>query len=262
MGDAAAAAPFNAIDVHCHVFNAKDIPIRKFVEDIYLDPTVVLSVLDPVVALLSYIMDGEAPTAAAELAALASQKRVTPSRLSDLVAVALRQMQSSTSKFDPPGSDAAAAQQARKDWMTQRANAAGVNVAVGRMAAYHAGGLADAVMRDDTLKNWIDWAWLYTKARYDIADELAALPKTGAHEIKLFCPAIIDYAYWLGETDTTAIADQVSVMDAITRRVNGNYGIHSWVAFCPGARSSNPPRPGNRRSKSSNRPSMIPAASG
>src|SRR5882724_7709010 len=60
------------IDVHCHIFNARDLPIRNFVRIIVFEGRPAGVALDPLVAFLSFIMDQQSPTAADELAAIAT----------------------------------------------------------------------------------------------------------------------------------------------------------------------------------------------
>lgn len=61
-----------AIDIHCHIFNARDLPIRKFVRNVVFEKKPVGVVLDPLVSFLSLIMDQESPTATDELAVLST----------------------------------------------------------------------------------------------------------------------------------------------------------------------------------------------
>jgi hypothetical protein len=51
-----------SVDVHCHVFNAHDVPVRRFVELVYLEKYPGGSLLDPLVDLIEFIMLSGAPT--------------------------------------------------------------------------------------------------------------------------------------------------------------------------------------------------------
>ena len=45
-----------SVDVHCHVFNAWDLPIRRFIELVYLEKYPGLSVLNPLIDFIEFIM--------------------------------------------------------------------------------------------------------------------------------------------------------------------------------------------------------------
>ncbi len=64
------SASVAAVDVHCHVFNSWDVPVRRFVELVYLEkyPGAVLAT--PLIDLIELIMRSGAPTTGDEIAYL------------------------------------------------------------------------------------------------------------------------------------------------------------------------------------------------
>ena len=60
--------PRNSIDVHCHIFNAHDWAIRNGILFVVLEKyPAVADFIEPLVTLLAFIMDNNAPTATQEL---------------------------------------------------------------------------------------------------------------------------------------------------------------------------------------------------
>jgi predicted TIM-barrel fold metal-dependent hydrolase len=88
--------------------------------------------------------------------------------------------------------------------------------------------------REDLLGRYIRWALLYTRNRYELAEELDQLHgKTGhTSRIVLMTPAIIDFSKWLEDEDQLSIQDQVDVMTRIACR-RGGPRVHGFVGFDP-----------------------------
>ncbi len=88
--------------------------------------------------------------------------------------------------------------------------------------------------RDDLLGRYIRWALLYTRYRYELADELDQLHGKTARKsrVVLMTPAIIDFSKWLEDENHLSIEDQVAVMTRIARRKDGPR-VHGFVGFDP-----------------------------
>jgi predicted TIM-barrel fold metal-dependent hydrolase len=88
--------------------------------------------------------------------------------------------------------------------------------------------------RDDLLGRYIRWALLYTRYRYELAEELDQLH--GKIEQKsrvvLMTPAIVDFSKWLEDEEHVSIAHQVEAMTRLARRKQGPR-VHGFVGFCP-----------------------------
>jgi hypothetical protein len=70
--------------------------------------------------------------------------------------------------------------------------------------------------RDDLLGRYIRWSLLYTRYRYELAEELDQLHgKIGQKSrVMLMTPAIVDFSKWLEDDHHSSIGDQVQVMGA------------------------------------------------
>src|SRR5262245_27117376 len=56
-----------AVDVHCHVFNSWDVPVRQFIKLVYLEKFPGGHLADPLVDFLELIMRFDAPTTGEEI---------------------------------------------------------------------------------------------------------------------------------------------------------------------------------------------------
>jgi predicted TIM-barrel fold metal-dependent hydrolase len=88
--------------------------------------------------------------------------------------------------------------------------------------------------REDLLGRYIRWALLYTRNRYELAEELDQLHGKINHKsrIVLMTPAIVDFSKWLEDEDQLSIQDQVDVMTRIACR-RGGPRVHGFVGFDP-----------------------------
>jgi len=173
-----------SVDVHCHVFNAQDVPVRKFVELVYLEKYPGGSLLDPLIDFIEYIMRLGAPTTREEIDELTHAGlrlvRLKPhgTRAYNIrvVSHALEQMWNRSSKdqqwvrqhFSP---------QLRKHFGSKRQIA--VTPTHFRQTAQYLMGLPD-------IGTWIKFALIYTKPRWEITQELVSLSSTQAKDVFLF----------------------------------------------------------------------------
>jgi predicted TIM-barrel fold metal-dependent hydrolase len=107
--------------------------------------------------------------------------------------------------------------------------------ALGGLTPFQVDAMADELYsREDLLGRYIRWALLYTRNRYELAEELDQLHgKTGhTSRIVLMTPAIIDFTKWLEDEDQLSIQDQVDVMTRIACR-RGGPRVHGFVGFDP-----------------------------
>jgi predicted TIM-barrel fold metal-dependent hydrolase len=88
--------------------------------------------------------------------------------------------------------------------------------------------------RDDLLGRYIRWTLLYTRYRYELAEELDQLHGKVGQKSRavLMTPAIVDFSKWLEDDDHSSIGDQVQVMARLARRKHGPR-VHGFVGFCP-----------------------------
>jgi hypothetical protein len=86
--------------------------------------------------------------------------------------------------------------------------------ALGGLTPFQVDAIADELYsRDDLLGRYIRWALLYTRHRYELAEELDQLHgKVGQKSrIVLMTPAIVDFSKWLEDEDQLSIEEQVDV---------------------------------------------------
>jgi predicted TIM-barrel fold metal-dependent hydrolase len=225
-----------SVDVHCHVFNAQDVPVRKFVELVYLEKYPGGSLLDPLIDFIEYIMRSGAPTTREEIDELTHAGlrlvRLKPhgTRAYNIrvVSHALEQMWNRSSKdqqwvrqhFSP---------QLRKHFGNKRQIA--VTPTHFRQTAQYLMGLSD-------IGTWIKFALIYTKPRWEITQELVSLSATQAKDVFLYTPAVLDIGFPLGEGNTSDLGEQVEVMSLIAQIKNRNCAVHAFVAFDPFRASS------------------------
>ncbi len=241
-----------SVDVHCHVFNAHDVPVRKFVELAYLETKIPGgTLLDPLLAFVCFIMNADAPTTEKELAELRGGERMlvqrdTLRRKIDLVGRAIQQMRKGKTQFDyrPPGMPAEreAVQSARVNpanqvWIQRRFPLAQRRrlARVPPDARVHAelDRAARFLISWAALGTWIDFAFNYTKSRYELTEQLANLSPMQASEVVLYTPALLDIGHWVGDLHTSDIGQQVEIMELIAARPGRKYAVHAFVPFDP-----------------------------
>jgi predicted TIM-barrel fold metal-dependent hydrolase len=88
--------------------------------------------------------------------------------------------------------------------------------------------------RDDLVGRYIRWALLFTRYRYELAEELEQLHGQAARKprIVLMTPAIVDFSKWLEDENHSPIEDQVEAMARVARRKSGPR-VHGFVGFDP-----------------------------
>jgi predicted TIM-barrel fold metal-dependent hydrolase len=254
--------PRTSIDVHCHIFNAHDWAIRNGILFVVLEKYPVWAdFLQPLVSLLAFIMDNNAPTAEQERQLLLSGNlgASPPGRPSFEVGVAraLTRFQSED-KFDPRGLSAFRARsfRARKlRFLDQLLREYGLGYSAHEMTREDSALVTELANRIvagiprkklgprsksskvflsfEEISNWASWAWGYTNWRFQILRNLAHLSPQGADEIRLYTPATIDFAYWLDQTDTTPIDQQAEIMRLISALPQPGFGARGIIAFDP-----------------------------
>lgn len=251
-----------AVDVHCHVFNARDLPIRGFVEDVVLqEPPHADIPLDAFITLVAAVMDAGAISAADEanelrggrlrrLAAGVPTFEQDRALVRQRVEDAVRRMQSMGTRPLPD---------TRLERLLPRAVAPTTmqqdNIELFRRLAARAPAPAapqprreeelrpgvvtpeevarGVVSVEDDVFGTLYMATLLTLPRADLVERLARLPDQDDAEVRFFAPAMVDYSYWLGDFDVSSLSDQVEVMSAIAALPNRSYAVHGWVSFCP-----------------------------
>jgi predicted TIM-barrel fold metal-dependent hydrolase len=220
-----------AVDVHCHVFNAQDVPVRQFIELVYLEKYPGGSLLNPLIDLLELIMRFGAPTArqeadelkAAGLVLSGLKKRGTYPNKIRAVSRALKQM-----------------------WIKSPADRAWVRKHLSPKLRRKFKGKHKILLTSSDLTKtaqylsslseigtWINFAHIFTKWRWEITQQLASLSASQARDVFLYTPALLDIGVPLQEGNTCPVKEQVEVMSLISQIARQKYAVHPFVAFDP-----------------------------
>ena len=225
------SAATGSVDVHCHVFNAHDVPIRRFVELVYLEKFPGGDLASPIIDLIEFIMRSGAPTTREEIDQLKQAgltlKRLNPSgsRAGDIrrVAQALKLMWLRSPKH--------------RQWVRRNFSPRLQRQFRGKrkipVTAAHFRQTAQHLISTSGIGTWIDFALIYTKARWEITQKLASLSKAQAADVFLYTPAMLDIGTRLGEPDTSDLGEQVEVMRLISQIKGLGFALHAFVAFDP-----------------------------
>jgi predicted TIM-barrel fold metal-dependent hydrolase len=219
-----------SVDVHCHVFNAWDLPVRNFVELVYLEKYPGAILFKPLIDFIEFIMRSDAPTIDEEIDYLTRRGRkrlkCRNTRAHNIRAVsrALTLMWVNSRKD--------------RQWVRQhlspslRKRFKGKRNIVMTPADFRKTAL-DLMMARGDLATWIRFALIYTWWRWEITHELASLSKAQTAEVFLYTPAILDIGTRLGQPGTSDIDKQVKVMSLISQLKGKSYAVHAFVAFDP-----------------------------
>jgi predicted TIM-barrel fold metal-dependent hydrolase len=237
------------IDVHAHVFNATDLPARRFLKIVFLhlhpqqgvERLLALKdrdVVDWLIELFIRITSGRAPNARTEIALLDgtglapsgaldvdAAGEVTIARLAEF----LREPAPTSSLSREPRSPTGAAKLKRA---VQRAGSAGARDLSAATSADAQAVARNAYHSAFDIGTYLRWFTLFSMYRHTLVDHLADIHRQQGYEPILLAPALIDYSNWLGEEVASPLADQVEVMGRIASRATGP-AVHGYVGFDP-----------------------------
>lgn len=243
-----------AIDVHCHVFNARDLPIASFVLDVVLEGQPVGGLpLVPLVTLVSLIMNRSAWSPQRELRELERGRTPTDGdpiqadverAAADLVAntseaAAFRQQavellsgdgERLAARAAPGGGDFELLERLANRDPSRAARSLALS-SRGRTAALPTDAARGVTAVEDEVTGVFRLAQLVTRPRTELVQRLITLPARNGGDVALLVPALIDYGKWLNE-ESSPLRDQIDVMSAIARRP-GAFAVHPYVPFCP-----------------------------
>lgn len=248
------------VDVHCHCFNATDIPARSFLKRVFLhlserqgrDQTVDLrdgDVVDRLLDLFVGYIAADAPTAAQETEALANGQ--LDGRAGDEAAHVQAVMESITAFMagEPPrrpgATDPGRSEEGRGKVLRGLIVAAGSRRTQGLTGAAAAAATAEpasrseqediaarALFSDTLIGRYLRWFGLFSRYRHSLVDELAETDEANGGGARMLCPAMVDYSHWLDEEVQSPLIDQVRLWGRISARPTGP-AVHGYVAFDP-----------------------------
>ncbi|CAI2933870.1 Putative metal-dependent hydrolase of the TIM-barrel fold protein [Aminobacter niigataensis] len=244
------------IDVHCHFFNASDVPVRGFVEyvalgelrDEFLPRADVQTkgLFNGLIAFLVDILSRGAKDAPTEAARLRSGTPLEPAsvvqqRKTQILADAIQEMDRRARGIETFGRGVegldvepdypALMEQLAKDAV--RPQAFSRSRALSRVGAI---GLANGLQRQPSeMQRYIYFALLLLDDREAIAREyLRVFAPSGC--VSLVTPSFLDMENWLGNSRArSSIAEQIEVMDLLQVQIarTTELHMHSFVGFDP-----------------------------
>jgi predicted TIM-barrel fold metal-dependent hydrolase len=264
-GRSASARSIPTIDVHCHVFNARDLPIPGFVTDVYLNdlPKAIEIPAGTVIWFVSQLMDAVAISARDEANDLEKNPRpffeFKPLSRTLLVADRVRrtvqrlslptpQVESETDALDRRIAAALKQASAQRSIPLQMPSADQRQAFLRRLAGFGnpafstnplLGLTPDSIALGASkapaeLLGVLYLASLLTLPRAELTDTLAKLPTRYASDVRFFAPALVDYSYWLDDFENvSSLDDQIRVMSDVAARKGRPFAVHPYVSFCP-----------------------------
>ena len=238
------------VDIHAHVFNASDLPIKRFLEIVFLDlypeqgaqrllDTEDPNVVDGLIDFFLWVLGADgAPTARDEIDVL-NGTRAARARAADLTSAGevtvvrtaefLRKLEQPGANFgerSPSEHGALAVRNAlRKAGGVEGRPIGTVDLAASEFAA------RNAYASQFDVGVYLRWFTLFTVYRHVLVDELTAFHQRQGFSPIALAPSIIDYSKWLGQEVVSPLADQIEVMGLIAKRPGP--AIHGFVAFDP-----------------------------
>lgn len=220
------------VDIHCHTFNADDIPVRGFVHRVAFDHA---ALGEPVARLVARVIQGRAPGYAEEQAVLdrllgeqgfAEAYRIPPAPEVDVVAELEADVKDTLERLQ--GQDPAFVAQIGAELQAAEREHTGMP----------ADDFGEASVEDalSLVPRAIRWAKVFGRSRLDIT---RLLIKAFDRRVDLFCPMLVDLDSGLGEAAQTTLAQQVDLQEQISRlsmlgRMGSASGrVHPFVAFDP-----------------------------
>jgi predicted TIM-barrel fold metal-dependent hydrolase len=253
-----------AIDVHCHVFNARDLPVASFVLDVVLEGKPLGNLpLVPLVTLVSLVMDLSTWSPSKELRAIERGEVRPKAAREEMLAFDDTSIQEDIEvaavKLLANTPEAAAFRQKAVESLSGRGERLAAATALGesdvelldllaqrdpsraarpqglslreRAGALPADAARGVMAGEDEVTGVFRLAKLVTRPRTELIRRLITLPARNDGEVALLIPALIDYSKWLNE-ENSSLRDQIEVMSAIAR-APGPYAVHPYMPFCP-----------------------------
>ena len=252
---AASAAP-PRIDIHCHTFNASDLPVRGFVQRIVFGDWENQVVLDrdpqtskaigPALAATLIGWLSSAITAKEELALLQSGQASKSARATAAIGPDLDEQMART-LFDvvvgQPGGEMQKADlqlpdlplETRELFLKALLREAGLDerISLSQRDKSHLYRRIGRGLEKSRGPIGLFWSWSRTmkSARRSIVTEAVKL-YGGSEGIGLFTPAIIDFSYWLDDDAKSDLESQIRVAEALQRQALGTQ-LHFIAPYDP-----------------------------
>ncbi len=246
--EALVEASYAAADVHCHIYNARDLPITGFVTQVVMStwPSWERWFAQGAIWIVAHFMDAAAIDAKGELREIQQGHTITIADLETQEVLVAKRVTATLAKLRKPASWEVRTMNRRIEAGLKRAGLAmpsedEQNRIIDRVKAEFPQA-ADRELTDlqraevqglPSLAGIITMGVLMTSRRRELLLRLSALPASHASELKLFTPATIDLSYWVADQNVSPLGDQIEVMSAIAAIRGRSYAVHPYVSYCP-----------------------------
>ncbi len=244
------------VDVHCHLFNGKDLPIVTFITKVVIpdnepaelrtksargveDPTVLEAILE----LFKDALLASTPSAAEESDYLRGRAGLLSSgtapgarsKMLDALTDVVRDRQPGTNKARAAPNAKIARLRTLLLEEGGRAGQKSLNRS-GSLSEREARQIAlEAYDKQSSFGIYLRWFTLFMQYRYELVEQLAGHLANDGKTPVLLVPLMIDYTKWLGETpaEGSSLQEQAEVFGLISQQRRSAPAIHGMVAYDP-----------------------------
>jgi predicted TIM-barrel fold metal-dependent hydrolase len=244
----AAPAPF-LVDVHCHVFNAADLPVRGFIQRVALGDEENQVPIGPseraalpwLAAVLIEMIGTNAKTADAELAEIqrggaagqtdrAAAASQAEQALTDSISAVLGT--SGSDRRSTPAAPLPANRTGRSVLLSRIDQEIGRTSRSSLVTSDDAREMARGLLAGNgAISRYVQWVKTLLLDRRDTVSQLISLYAPNGRSC-LFTPALIDFSYWLEDEPRSDLESQIRVMEMI-QRSQAPAAVRCFVPFDP-----------------------------
>jgi predicted TIM-barrel fold metal-dependent hydrolase len=217
------------VDIHCHAFNADDLPVRGFVHRLHLQNRALGATLSD---LVDRFVQGRAPGYAADLARL--DGLLGPQDAFGPLEAAPAASARAAERFEEEVDQALAELQGQDGDLLLRVGGAIADEDAPVDGAPPPEGVVDLVRN---ARRAIRWVKLFSRSRLDL---IADYVNTFGDEVDLVTPLLVDLGTGLGDAAKTSAREQVVLFEKLSRASmlgvlpgGGKAHVHPFVGFDP-----------------------------
>jgi len=217
------------VDIHCHSFNADDLPVRGFIRRLHLRNVPLGAALSD---LVDRLIQGTAPGSRADLARL--DALLGSSEMLETVDMARPTIPQPPEQFEHEVDRALTELQGEDPDLLLRVGGAIADEEAPAGTTDGLEGVGD-VMR--SARRAIRWVKLFGRSRLDL---VADYVRTFDDEVDLATPLLVDLGTGLGDTAKTSVSEQVVLFEKVSRASmlgllpgGGKARVHPFVGFDP-----------------------------
>lgn len=250
---------FDAVDAHCHMFNASDLPVASFLAQVALGDQLpaeeagprsfrkAATPTQPIIELAVRLLGaGQAPSAEREYAVLTGRIAGNSASLSiaragagvrrDVARLLKMASQARSLKAQDMPAPAAISPELERS-LVQAAGLKSSEILSADRSDEKALEIArSAYFGDSAISRYYRWFTLFRLYRHTLLDELDRFHKSNKTNVALYTPAMVDFGRWLNADNTdpkgSSFQKQIEVMGRISARSTGPL-MHGYVCFDP-----------------------------